>query len=65
LLFPRKPKGGIFSLTITDRIYTSNVSCMFFQVLGIKHFFPLRTIWYEYRWLQMCKIFLLYEMSIQ
>jgi hypothetical protein len=29
-LFPRKPTKGVYSLTVTDRIYASNGSCIFF-----------------------------------
>jgi len=40
-LFPRKPtKGVISSLSIIDRIYASIATCIFIEVLGIKHYFP-------------------------
>jgi hypothetical protein len=40
-LFPRKPiKGVMSSLSIIDRIYASIASCIFIEVLGIKHYSP-------------------------
>jgi len=35
--FQESQQRCLNSLTVTDRIYASNSSCNFFQVLGIKH----------------------------
>ena len=48
--FQESQQRCLNSLTVTDRIYASNGSCNFFQVLGIKHLECAKLFfyyWYE------------------